>query len=389
MTVAWLSFFPVEWLPDAPAAVRNLPRLHPSTWQRVLLEELEKEPSIRLHILVLRKQFAANQSFTRNGVVFHLIKTRGGMRAPSLFWHDTLLVKRALKTIRPDLLHAWGTEEGAALVASRLHYPYLVTIQGLMSWMSELFPLTIRERLAARLESVSLARAGVVTAESNFSAGFIRRKYPHLTVRHVDVTPARLFHRVERRPQTDPFRLVFVAGLGPRKGGDLLISALDRLKDEIPFELLVIGGAEPAFLGKMKSITSAAVWERVQFKNNLEPAQIAEELGRAALMVCPTRADTGPMAVKEAVVAGVPVVGSNVGGVPDYVIPGKNGLLFETGNLEACIQAIRSAWHHPLFGKGLVDANTLAELRQQLSVERMGRSFFETYRAINGPKEVP
>ncbi|HUA68267.1 MAG TPA: hypothetical protein VMA13_06940 [Candidatus Saccharimonadales bacterium] len=37
LTVAWISQFPVEWLPDAPESVRRLPREHPSSWQRVLL----------------------------------------------------------------------------------------------------------------------------------------------------------------------------------------------------------------------------------------------------------------------------------------------------------------------------------------------------------------
>lgn len=48
MTVAWISFFPIEWLPDIPEELRRLPWMHPATWQRVLLAELEKIPSLRL-----------------------------------------------------------------------------------------------------------------------------------------------------------------------------------------------------------------------------------------------------------------------------------------------------------------------------------------------------
>jgi len=84
LTVAWISYFPVEWLPDAPEEVRRLPRIHPASWQRVLLGELEKNPAVKVHVIVLRKQFARNLTFARNGATFHLIKTPGGRGAPTL-----------------------------------------------------------------------------------------------------------------------------------------------------------------------------------------------------------------------------------------------------------------------------------------------------------------
>jgi glycosyltransferase involved in cell wall biosynthesis len=382
LTVAWFSFFPVEWLPDIPESLRKLPRLHAATWQRVLLAELEKKPSICLHILVLRKQFERSLSFERNGVTFHLIKTPGGLRAPSLFWLDTFLIKRVLAKIKPDLVHAWGTEQGAALVASRLGYPYVVTVQGLMSLMVKLFNPTLHLRLSALLERISLTRAPLVTAESRFSTQYLRSAFPRLTVRHIEVVPDPLFHRVQRNPQTDPLRIIFVGRLGPHKGGDLLLLALDQIIKEFPFELIVVGRCATEFLKKMKSATSAALWQRIQFKNELTSADIAEELAVATMMMLPTRADTGPMAVKEAVVAGVPVVASAVGGITDYVFPGENGYLFPSENLNACISALKAACRHPLFSRGLVEAATLVKMRDYLSPERMGQSFFETYQLI-------
>jgi hypothetical protein len=45
LTVAWISDFPVEWLPDIPEPLRALPRHHPATWPLVLLSEFEKNQS--------------------------------------------------------------------------------------------------------------------------------------------------------------------------------------------------------------------------------------------------------------------------------------------------------------------------------------------------------
>ena len=97
------------------------------------------------------------------------------------------------------------------------------------------------------------------------------------------------------------------------------------------------------------------------------------------MLLMPTRADTSPNAVKESVVAGVPVVAASVGGIPDYVVPQKNGLLFPAGDLEAFVVAIRTACAHPLFGRGQVDPTTLVTEREYLSPELMARKFLAAY----------
>jgi glycosyltransferase involved in cell wall biosynthesis len=97
------------------------------------------------------------------------------------------------------------------------------------------------------------------------------------------------------------------------------------------------------------------------------------------MLLMPTRADTSPNAVKEAVVAGVPVVASSVGGIPDYVFHDKNGMLFPPNNVDAFLNATRAACAHPLFGKGRVDSETHARTRAYLSPERMAENFLKGY----------
>jgi glycosyltransferase involved in cell wall biosynthesis len=80
------------------------------------------------------------------------------------------------------------------------------------------------------------------------------------------------------------------------------------------------------------------------------------------------------------VVAGVPVVGSAVGGMLDYVVPQKNGLYCIPGDQDSLLGAVRSARAHPLFREGRVDAETLGRMRAYLSPEQMGRNFLQIYR---------
>ena len=379
ITVAWISDFPVEWLSDLPESVRDLPRQKPATWAAVLLSEFERNPALKIHVVALRKHIPNDIHFERNGVSFHLTKVPGGMRAPSLFWVDTLAVRRALRAFRPDLVHAWGTERGAGLVASRLQRPSVVTIQGLMTWYREVVPVNAYEHFAAWTERWSLRRARDVTTESSFAVKFLAQRHPHLRIRQAEHASNWIFHRVIRQPQQAPLRLLTVGDVGYRKGTDLLLRALAKLIQDAPCELVVIGHPSESFLAPLRKELPPSLWDRVAFKDVLTQAEVADELARASLFVLPTRADTSPNAVKEAAVAAVPVVATRVGGIPDYIFPGKNGLLCAADDLDSLVGALREARAHPLFGTGRVDSVTLAWVRDYLSPATMAKTFLSVY----------
>lgn len=383
LKIAWISDFPVEWLDDVPEVALQLPLQHPLAWLRVLLEEMEKISWVELHIFILRKQIKQNATFKRHGVVFHLIKTPAYVRAPSFFWLDTVLLRRELGKIQPNLVHAIGTERGAALVATRLPYPFLITIQGLLTWIKETVPVPLHTTLTAFLEQYSLRKAHFVSAESKFPANYLRARYPHVQVEQIEHVPHLRFHQIKRNPQLTPLRFIFVGTYGHAKGTDLLFRALNALRAEIEFELLVLGNGDANFLQGIKHQVSPALWQRIHLKGIQNSSQVADELSRCTMMIYPTRVDTGPVAVKEAVVAGVPVVGSMIGGIPDYVVSGKNGVLFSSGDLEQCVTAIRQACQHPLFSKGMVDQGVLSEKRHYLSPPLAAAKFLNLYRKIH------
>ncbi len=380
--VAWISYFPVEWLPALPPELGDLPRLHPATWQRVLLDELKGNRELKLDVVVVRKQFPRDVSFEWDGVRFHCLKVPGGLRTLSLFWWETLRIRSLLKRLRPDLVHAWGTERGAAMVGSRLSYPYLVTMQGLLEWYSQHVDLGPYFKVDIRLERPSLRRARVVTTESSFAVQWLRDHYPHLEVRQAEHAANWLFHRIERRPETRPLRFLFVGALSPVKGSDILFQGLDRLRHELDFRLTVVGAGSPEFMERVKAGTSAEFWQRVDFRTNLKPPEVAEELARATIMVFPTRVDTSPNSVKEAVVAGLPVVASAIGGIVDYVKPGLNGITFEPGSLDGFVNSVRQAAAHPLFSRGAVDPATMAGMRDYLSPRVMAEKFTAAYHRV-------
>jgi glycosyltransferase involved in cell wall biosynthesis len=382
-TVAWISYFPIEWLPELPEALRSLPKTHPATWQRVLVDELKGHSDLKIHVLVVRRQFPSNITFDWAGVTFHCLKLPRGMRTLSLFWWETMLIRRCLKQIRPDMVHAWGSERAASLVASRLGYPYLVTMQGLLEWYSQQVNLDYYPRLEARLERISLRRASVVTTESRFAVNWLKEHYPHLEIFQAEHAPNWLFHKLPRQPATRPLQFLFVGAPSYIKGTDLLLEGLYRLKDELDFRLTIIGTPIPTGfpLQEIRERT-ASLWGRIDLREGLTQAQVGEEMTRATMVLFPTRADTSPNSIKESVAAGLPVVASAIGGIVDYVLPGRNGITFPPKDLEAFVGAVRTAAAHPLLGKGQVDPQALAQMREYLSPKTMASRFRSAYRRV-------
>lgn len=386
LKVAWISYFPVEWLDNVPDEVKRLPRQHPATWQQALLAELEHRTEIKLHIVVVRSTFERDLTFDRNGVTFHLLKTRPGWRAASLFWVDTLRIRRVLNGVRPDVVHAWGSENGAALVALRLGYPHVVSVQGLLSWYRTLVPINRYEKLAAHLERYSLRRVQLITAESTDTQARLQSAYPGRPTVHIEHPPLQHFASLTRQPDQSPIRLLSVGAMGYRKGSDLYLSALGRLVGETDFRCVALGRPDTAYLESARSGLPDELWRRFEFRHATTNDAVAEEYQSATLMIMPTRADTGPVAVKEAVSAGVPVVATEIGGVPDYVVPGRNGLISRPGDLDDLTARIREAFAHPLFSRGQVEADTLAAKRQHLDAGRAAEQFVEAYHRVHSER---
>jgi len=380
LKVAWISDFPIEWLPNAPERARALPKRHPATWQMVLLSEFQRRTDLEVNVIVLRHRIAEGFSFQEGPTTFHVLKAPPWARLASVFWLDTMLIRKACQKIQPDLIHAWGNEKGAGLIAHRLGHPWLMTVQGLFGWYKQQVPLNKYDRFSERLERTALLKAPLVTTESKFAVEFLRKHYPQLTVHQAEHAPNRVFFEVSRQPETKPVHFLCPGTLGYRKGTDLLFAALNKLSPALPFRCTFVTNPSPAYLEEMKATLSPAVADRLSFKYHIPPAEVAAQLQSPTMMLLPTRADVSPNAAKECVVAGVPVIAAKVGGIPDYVADGKNGILFAPGDEGAFMKAIREGVNHPLFGKGGVDAETLRTARDYLSPSRMAENFLAAYR---------
>jgi glycosyltransferase involved in cell wall biosynthesis len=135
--------------------------------------------------------------------------------------------------------------------------------------------------------------------------------------------------------------LLFFGRLSSEKGVETLIKAMARL----PNRKLLIVGEGPQRLD-LENLALRVAGGRVRFTGYQPAEELMATLRRASLVVVPSEwYENCPYTILEAFAAGKPVVASRIGGIPELVKDGHDGLLFEPGNameLADCIHALMS-----------------------------------------------
>jgi glycosyltransferase involved in cell wall biosynthesis len=230
--------------------------------------------------------------------------------------------RHVLRELRPDLVHAWGTEKPYGVVPGLFNGPSLLSVQGCLTAFNRVSRLPLHLRIAALLEPRRVRAASRITCESPWSAEQVAGLGTRTTPDVVEYGAHPKFLEAQWNPDPRKPVLLFSGGLEHRKGFDLLLDAL-RLIPDRQWELRVLGDGPLRPKGETSRIPG------VSWLGTLPWSQTIPEMEKAWGLVVPTRADTGPTVVKEARVMGLPVIASNHGGLRDYILDGINGLKVE------------------------------------------------------------
>ena len=166
--------------------------------------------------------------------------------------------------------------------------------------------------------------------------------------------------------------LLSVARLTPQKGIDIAIRALPLLPDDTV--LVVLGeGPERASLDALAQ--RLAVADRVFLPGRVP--DVAAWLRRATLLVHPARWEGFGLGVLEGMLAGLPVVASNVSSLPELVVDGETGVLVHPDDPSALALGIAKALELPQLGEAGRE-----RARRKFSVARMADRTVELYRSL-------
>ena len=143
-----------------------------------------------------------------------------------------------------------------------------------------------------------------------------------------------------------PLRLLAVGNIVARKAQDVLVEACSILRERGRLFSLVLAGdstVEADYAGRVrKMIEELFLSDSVILAGHLQEEELEKAYSAADLLVHPARWEAFGIAVAEGMSYGLPVVGSRIGGIPELVSDGHNGLLVPPGDELALANAIDS-----------------------------------------------
>lgn len=145
--------------------------------------------------------------------------------------------------------------------------------------------------------------------------------------------------RRDDTPQGSPLRVLYVGRVSPAKGLGYALQALHELDD--PRLLLSIVGDGPALSRLREDVASLGLEAQVSFEGTLSYGEeLMDAYRRSDLFLLPSVTEGIPKVLFEAMAAGLPIIATSVGGIPQVITDGANGLLIEPRRPDQIREAI-------------------------------------------------
>jgi len=289
-------------------------------------------------------------------------------------------VRRMIRQIQPDIIHAQGTERWCAITTAFLPYPKVLTIHGFLRMIDPLMRMKPRWywKTQTLLERIAIPRFNGVAAITTYTEANVRD-----IARRTWVIPNatdRRYFEVNRNPSTPPI-ILYVGNIQERKNQVGFLDAIAPLADELGFRVRICGPVNPNDPYNREMLDRVAHYHWAEVVGKISREQLVEELSRCALLALVSHEDNCPMTVLEAMSAGIPVLASKVGGIPDLVEDGLNGSLCDPADPESIRQGLRAILAEPENAARMGAAGKKRALECYLPVQ-VARRHLEIYREV-------
>jgi glycosyltransferase involved in cell wall biosynthesis len=336
---------------------------HPrfGTAPQALLEGLALLPELEVHVISCTQRDMSSPGKLSENIWFH------SLHVPKWGWLRTgyqgciRAVRKKLKEIQPDIVHGQGTERDCAMSAVLSGYPNVLTIHGNMRVHASRGGTRGRPyyKLAAFLEGYCLKRTGGVVAISRYTEDLVKDFTPRTWLLPNAVDPSFLSLgkkrmdgnlKIEVRSldqemgvpldsrRKAPVILV-VANVDERKNQNAFIRALDPLAKRMRFEVRFFGGCGASdYAREFRELIASRPW--CHYGGMIGRRELRTQFEQADMLALPTHEDNCPMVVLEAQAAGVPVMASKVGGVPDLIDGITTGLFCDPRDPRTFVEGV-------------------------------------------------
>ncbi len=297
----------------------------------ILARALAELEGFEIHLVTLERGLCGERQAKDGDVYIH--------RLPGSGWPQLVDIwcgpgrKRLLKKIyqlEPDIVHS---HETFGLALGGLRIPHVFTVHGFdhanIPAEGRRDVGNIRILLWKLAEKYGMARQRDIISISPY----VRKMIEPLTTADIYDIDNPLDKRFFELPKVEKTgRVLCVGWINERKNTLGSVKAFARALAKGCDGTLVIAGqaGEPSYLEKVKAkIRQAGIEEKVEFLGHINHGQLAGELARASVFMLPSLQENAPMAISEAMAAGVPVIASDCCGMPYMVAEGKSGFLVD------------------------------------------------------------
>lgn len=325
--IAILSNFPAWLYTDELPDYAN----HYDVWLVALHESLARQEEFEVHWVTFSKNLRRPLRFESHGQQIHVLpRYKRIFGLFSLYALDRIKVARELRRIRPDMVHSWGTEDSYGLCAADFKGAWLHSVQGAMRAYVKRAWFNIPVWLHSFYELRVWRRARHITTESPWAADRVRDTVPAAEPYHLEYAVEDRFFQVERHPAAAP-QCLYIGTYTNIKNVAFLIDAF--ADPRLSGVQLKLAGFPPCF-------APPALPPNVEVLGLVGRGEVAELLSESWALVHMSKGDTGPTVVKEARVAGLPVVLSDCCGSAQHVEPGKSGFILPHDDREGFVRAV-------------------------------------------------
>jgi glycosyltransferase involved in cell wall biosynthesis len=166
------------------------------------------------------------------------------------------------------------------------------------------------------------------------------------------------------RTAHDRVRIGYLGSIAPHKGVHVLAQAATQLAG-LPVEFHLHGAADPHYLSEI--LAQPAV---ITHQGSYRHEDLGNILSKTDILVLPTLSrETFSFVIREAMLAGVPIVASRLGSIPEFIRDGENGLLVTPGSVAELATALRQLIVDPDRRTRLAGTPAVVRPLQQYSVE--------------------
>ena len=342
-----------------------------------LLEGLRGyQGEFEFHVVSVSNSISADRRERWDGFLFHFLSLPQPWVRPRFPYRIARIIDE-LNRVSPDLVHCQGSMD-LALATIWSGYPRLFTIHGIRR--QEADKRVGWERWSARFDACIEPYIYRCFQDFICISEYVRHTVSNSKQTYLVPNAVRTaFFSVRRSADPDSPRLLFVGSFSPLKRPMDLIVAHHALRGEFPaLETTFCGEPEnQRFFDDLR----ANAGHGIHFVGRLDQTELIRELGRATALVLPSVQENAPLVIAEAMAAGVPVVATNVGGIPEML---KNELaetLYRVGDVDSLTTILRGILSEPERAKRLAEV-AKSEARRYFGTEKVAVQTVNVYREI-------